>query len=574
MNRVLLACLAAAVGLTAAPSATAPARSERARIVHALDRLAYGPRPGDVERVQSMGLSRWIEQQLHPERIDDREVEARVARLETVGLDSATLARDYFGPALRERLARQRTAGAAPPDGMVAPDPAGAAGPDGPQAPGVAAAEPGPRSEAQRTAARVLLELNEQRLLRAVASERQLQEVLVDFWFNHFNVHAGKGQTRFYVTEYERQAIRPHVLGRFRDLLEATASSPAMLVYLDNWLSADPKAAEAAAARRARAGARRGRASQGGTGAAQGRDAGPAFPPAGAAGQTAPGASRRRGLNENYARELMELHTLGVDGGYTQQDIVAVARAFTGWTIGPPRDGSGFRFVAALHDASEKVVLGQRIAAGGGIEDGRRVLDILATHPSTARFIATKLARRFVSDDPPTALIDRAARRFADTGGDLREVVRAIVTAPEFFAPEARHAKVKTPLEFVASAVRATGAEVVTALPLARALRDLGMPLYQCQPPTGYDDAGDAWVSSGALVARMNFALDLAAGRLRGVRAPAGLSTPDLDALRATLARDVLHDAASPATLATMARATTPAQAVALAIGAPEFQRQ
>jgi uncharacterized protein (DUF1800 family) len=541
MYRAIPVTLAAAVLLAATSIATAPDEAARDRIVHALDRLAYGPRPGDVERVTAMGLTRWIDQQLHPERIDDREVEARVARLETVGLDSSVIARDYFGPALRERLARQRTAGQRPAGRPpVEGEPAAAGSPE-PAMPD----EPLSRSDAQRKAARVLLELNEQRLLRAIGSERQLQEVLVDFWFNHFNVHAGKGQTRIYVTEYERDAIRPHVFGRFRDLLEATAQSPAMLIYLDNWLNADPKAAEARVPPRRRT------------------------PPAAQAG-----GRRARGLNENYARELLELHTLGVDGGYTQQDIVEVARAFTGWTIGPPRDGSGFRFVPARHDTGQKVVLGHRIGAGGGIEDGRQVLDILAAHPSTARFVATKLARRFVSDDPAPALVDRAARRFTETGGDLREVVRTVVTAPEFFAPAARHAKVKTPLEFVASAVRATGAEVASALPLAGTLRDLGMPLYQCQPPTGYDDTGQAWVSSGALVARMNFALDLASGQLRGIRVPSGLATADLTALHATLARDVLHDAGSLTTLATMARATSPAQTVALAIGAPEFQRK
>ena len=526
MYRTALACVAAAALLAAGPTATAPGDADPERIVHALDRLAYGPRPGDVARVAATGVSRWIDQQLHPERIDDRAVDARIARLETVGLDSAVLARDYFGPAIRERRERQRQAGERPSAAGAARTADSVGTPATsfePAAPGGAA------SEAQRKAARVLLELSEQRLLRAVASERQLQEVLVDFWFNHFNVHAGKGQTRLYVTEYEREAIRPHVLGKFRALLEATAQSPAMLIYLDNWLNADPKAGE---------------------------------------------ARRARGLNENYAREVMELHTLGVDGGYTQQDIVAVARAFTGWTIDAPRDGSGFRFVPALHDSGDKVVLGHRIAAGGGIEDGRQVLDLLAAHPSTARFIATKLARRFVSDDPPAALIDRAARRFAGTGGDLREVVRTIVTSPEFFAPAARRAKVKTPLEFVASAVRATGAATDTALPLARALRDLGMPLYQCQPPTGYDEAGDAWVSAGALVARMNFALDLADGSLRGIRLPPALTTADAGALQAALARDVLHGGGSAATLATIARATTPAQAVALAVGAPEFQRK
>jgi uncharacterized protein (DUF1800 family) len=243
-------------------------------------------------------------------------------------------------------------------------------------------------------------------------------------------------------------------------------------------------------------------------------------------------------LNENYARELLELHTLGVDGGYTQQDIVNVARAFTGWTM-QPRRGSGFVFAAPRHDRGEKTVLGHTIKAGGGVDDGERVLDIVAAHPATARHIATKLAARFVNDQPPVALVDRVAARFTATRGDLREVVRTIVTSPEFLSADAYRVKVKTPFEFVVSALRATGAEVRTAQPLARTLRDMGMPLYFCQPPTGYDEAAATWVSAGALVNRMNFAVDLSKNQVRGVRVP-----------------------------------LTEEQTLALRIGAPEFQRQ
>ena len=256
-----------------------------------------------------------------------------------------------------------------------------------------------------------------------------------------------------------------------------------MLFYLDNWLSADPNA-KASGFR------------------AQG-----------------PARKKQRGLNENYARELMELHTLGVDGGYTQHDIVEVARAFTGWTI-DPRDQT-FRFARALHDEGAKVVLGHTIKPGGGIEDGERVLDILASHPSTARFIATKLARRFVSDTPPESLVARAAARFKETDGNIAEVVRTIVTSPEFFAPAARQAKVKTPLEFIVSAVRATGGSVTETRPMLKALRDLGMPLYMCQPPTGYDDTAETWVSPGALVTRINVAQQIAGNRAEEIGSPA-----------------------------------------------------
>jgi len=366
---------------------------------------------------------------------------------------------------------------------------------------------------------------------------RQLEEVMTDFWFNHFNVFANKGATQQYVTEYERDTIRPRVLGKFRDLLGATAKSPAMLFYLDNWQSVDPQGGvdpqgRVAPRRRAQMMMRM-------------QD------------QQRP----RRGLNENYGRELMELHTLGVDGGYTQQDVVNVARAFTGWTIDQPRRGGSFRFEPRLHDGKEKRVLGQAIKGGGGQSDGERVLDILARHPSTARFIATKLARRFVADVPPPALVTRAAARFTETDGDIREVVRLILTSPEFFAADARQVKVKTPFEFVVSAIRVTGSDVRAAEPLAQAVKQLGMPLYLCQPPTGYADRADAWVNTGALLNRMNFALQLVDGRMRGVEWGAAPVAPAIGAL-------------SPSTSATLGKAGDPRQVAALTLGSPDFQRR
>ncbi|MEY4635837.1 MAG: hypothetical protein RJA55_1635 [Acidobacteriota bacterium] len=448
----VLSLIAVAAGQPQA-GAPDPLPTSEDAATHALNRLTFGPRPGDVARVKAVGLQRWIDQQLDPSRIDDTALTATLARLETLSLDSQTIQREYSGPAMVERRERQQQAGQA----------------------GQAGGASGEReaSAAQRKDRQVIAELEEAKLLRAVQSERQLQEVLVDFWFNHFNVFAGKGATRNYLNEYEREAIRPHVLGHFRDMLEASAKSPAMLFYLDNWQNVSEDS-------------------------------------------PSPGGAHR-GVNENYARELMELHTLGVDGGYTQADVKNVARALTGWTI-RPREGSGTMFVPRRHDDNAKTVLGHALKAGGGEGDLERVLDILAAHPSTARHIATKLAIRFVSDTPPAALVDRAAARFTATNGNLREVVRTIITSPEFFAPEASRAKVKTPLEFVASALRATGAEVRTALPLARELRDMGMPLYFCQPPTGYDDTATTWVSAGALVSRMNFAVALGKNQVRGVR--------------------------------------------------------
>jgi uncharacterized protein (DUF1800 family) len=404
-----------------------------------------------------------------------------------------------------------------------------------------------------RRGRQVFAELAEAKLVRAVYSERQLEEVLVDFWFNHFNVFARKGQTEIYVGEYEREAIRPHVLASFRELLGATAKSPAMLVYLDNWMSADPNAVAGVNPRPRRPSTR---------------------PSSRASAVGAPNPAPRRmmrGLNENYARELLELHTLGVDGGYTQQDVVEVARAFTGWTIGRPTD-PGFRFVPVMHDRGEKKILGHTIRPGGGIEDGEKVLDLVAEHPATARHIAFKLAQRFVSDSPPSVLVDRAAQTFKSTHGNLREVVRVIVTAPEFFAPDAHRAKVKTPFEFVVSALRATSADIQSGQSVVRALAGLGMPLYLCQPPTGYDETADTWVSSGALVNRMNFALAVSGGQMRGIQIrPVG---DGAGAAGDRIVRDALAGEVSKSTLDTMAKATTVEQAMALALGSPEFQRQ
>ena len=484
--------------------ALAPAPSTDEAITHALNRLTFGPRTGDVARVKAMGLQNWIDQQLSPSRIDDAALTTKLARLATLGLDSQTIQRDYSGPAMVERRERQRQNPPSPPEAAstFAEAPADRSARQAESSSQTEDMSPSRRSspEPERAkAGQVIADIEEAKLLRAVYSKRQLQEVLVDFWFNHFNVFAGKGATRNYVTEYEREAIRPYVLGNFRQMLEATAKSPAMLFYLDNWQnvsedSSSPRGAQRQAPR---------------------RPEGPSPTSGAAASPTSP--RPKRGINENYARELMELHTLGVDGGYTQADVQNVARALTGWTM-RPREGSGTQFVKRLHDDREKTVLGHTIKAGGGEDDIERVLDILAAHPSTARHIATKLATRFVSDTPPVSLIDRAAARFTATRGDLREVVRTIVTSPEFFAADAYRVKVKTPLDFVASALRATGAEVRSALPLARELREMGMPLYFCQPPTGYDDTAATWVSAGALVSRMNFAVALGKNEIRGIR--------------------------------------------------------
>jgi uncharacterized protein (DUF1800 family) len=467
MNRTRFAAFLVAAAVAAVPVSRlgAAAADDPATITHVLNRLTFGPRSGDVDRVRQVGLAAWLDQQLHPARIDDRAAEARLPQLQ---------------------------------DPPASSDP----------------------KDARRFARRQVETLASGKVLRAAYSERQLQEVLVDFWFNHFNVYAAKGRTAEYLPDYERDVIRPHVFDHFRDLLGATAKSPAMLFYLDNWLSADPNRDPGPGIRdRKRRFARI-------------PNPGSPIPVA-----RAQGTKRARGLNENYGRELMELHTLGVDGGYTQKDVIDVARAFTGWTI--DRDGS-FRFVPALHDNGSKVVLGHTIPSGGGIADGEKVLDIVASHPSTAHHIAFELAQRLVADEPPPALVDRAAARFRETNGDLREVVRTIVTSPEFLAPESRGAKFKTPFELVVSAVRTTGAEVADGRPFVQVLQQLGEPLYMCQPPTGYHDTSDAWVSAGGLVTRMNFATRLASGSMPGVTLPPG----------------------APAS-----------EQLALSLGSPEFQR-
>ncbi len=569
------------------PDAPAP---DTATIVHVLNRVTFGPRPGDVARVEQMGLDAYIDRQLHPERIDDSALDARLAAFETLGMSNAELADKYFLPAMeirRRAQQQQQSAAKTPADGMTPPADPGA----GPAQAALAALSPEERQAvaAQRT---VIADLTQAKMLRAIESERQLQEVLADFWLNHFNVFVGKGQVREFLTTYDRDAIRPHVLGRFRDLLGAVAHSPAMLFYLDNWQSSTP-APQPVPGLMGRPGARRLTPQQ--------RERLLARLPANAQAQR-----QARGINENYARELMELHTLGVDGGYTQADVIALARILTGWTIDRPRQGGSFVFRPGMHDTGTKTLLGVTFR-NDGENEGERALDLLAQHPATAHHIAFELAQRFVADEPPAALVDRAAKKFLSTKGDIREVVRTIITAPEFLAADVRRAKVKTPLEFVASAARATGATIVNAQPLVAAMQNLGMPLFGCQPPTGYAMTADAWVNTGALLNRMNFAVQLVTGgrtvpqqapgrgaaaadrpapppaRARGA-ALAGRGPIQVDvralaadtsaAAQASLVDQLLAGQASDATRRTLARAETPQNLIALTLGSPEFQRR
>ncbi|MBA2340555.1 MAG: DUF1800 domain-containing protein [Pyrinomonadaceae bacterium] len=563
--------------------------SEEQRIVHVLNRLGFGARPGDVERVKAMGVERYIEQQFQPEAISDAAVEAKLRNLPALTMTTTELYAKYpqAGRLIRElqrrgempadlaaavqsrQNATQQGNGAMTREGNAAAQttnnaPNGAttqAMGNNPAATATGENEANKRDYRQaireymrqnnlQPPAVITAQLQASRILRAAHSERQLQEVLVDFWSNHFNIFANKGADKWLLPAYDRDTIRPHTLGKFRDLLTATAQSPAMLFYLDNFQSVSPNAqgggrggnrrqqmlqrtgrgaamnngALGGMRRNNRPGANRGMGQQ----AQAGRDGNMTQ---GQMTQQQPSPQqqaqrRRRGINENYARELMELHTLGVDGGYTQKDIVEIARCFTGWTINNPRGGGGmndreagtFTFNPRLHDDSEKTVLGVSIPSGGGIKDGLTVLDILARHPSTAKFIATKLSRRFVVDEPSPALVERVAAAFTKSDGDIRQTLRAIFTSPEFNAPENYRAKIKTPFEYAVSAIRAFGGETNGGPAIHQWIAKMGEPLYAYQAPTGYPDKAEAWVNTGALLERLNYALALTSNRIPNTR--------------------------------------------------------
>jgi uncharacterized protein (DUF1800 family) len=542
----LVAFLALLPGVAAPPpknsagkSSADPARLFRRpipnqdRVQHALNRLTFGPAPGDAARVQALGLKKWIDLQLHPDRIAENPLlETKLRPLDSLSMTTKELVANYPEPQMIRRMLDGRLAFPTDPDRRLVIERVAErferrqkAGQDFPQEQELASlltpeqlrqlrtgtpverltafeglppahqneilvalpqgvrqamfpvAPPELRRKIELAAGPqqvVAADLTQGKLLRAIYTNRQLEEVLTDFWFNHFNVYLDKGADRFLITEYERDVIRPHVLGRFRDLLEATAKSPAMLFYLDNWQSRAP-------------------------------------------GQAGRGKRASGGLNENYGRELMELHTLGVDGGYTQHDVTEVARCFTGWTIDQPGQGGPFRFNPRMHDDGEKTVLGVRIRAGG-IEDGEKVLDILARHPSTAHFISRKLATRFIADDPPPALIERMAQTFLKTDGDLRAVMKTMLESREFWSMGAYRSKLKSPLELVASAVRAADGDVDFASDLVNQVAQMGEPLYRKQEPTGYSNSSQQWLNSAGLVARMNFAVNLAGNKVPGVK--------------------------------------------------------
>lgn len=672
---VATACLVAA-GLTTQfalgrkkDKPTTGVMNDQKRAVHALNRLTFGPRPGDVDRVLQMGVDKWIDLQLHPDKIDNAALDARLSPFRTLRMGTkeivenfppnqvikqiadgkAELPRDPTKRAVYEaqldryenKQERKEEAAKLVPAGdaqnaptvcrdgacPVSADSADAAdseqmrrreerrmanlkaqdlldlppaermkeilqmSPEDRRA--IASTTKGAKADAllngmnpqqKETMAAlknpeqvVVDELMQAKLVRAIYSERQLDEVMTDFWINHFNVFINKGADRYLLTSYERDAIRPHALGKFEDLLVATAKSPAMMFYLDNWLSVGPDSEVALGI------------------TPQGR--GYAHRP-----NNAPRQRRKNkpssGLNENYGRELMELHTLSVNGGYSQKDVTEVAKVFTGWTLDQPRKGGDFRFEPKMHEPGDKIVLGHSIKQNGE-KEGLEVLHLLARNPKTAHFVSQKLAMRFVSDDPPPALVDRMTETFLKKDGDIREVLRTMFKSPEFWSPDAYRAKVKTPLEFVVSSARATGADVDDARALVGTLNNMGMMPYGMMPPTGYSMKADTWVNSSALLARMNFALGLAAGKVRGVKVDAvSLSStasaqPPTDAQQAllTLESSLLSGDISKQTHDTISkqledpkitqrrlddpkRAPNVAAITGLILGSPEFQKR
>jgi len=606
------AILALIIGLTAGGGTAARAAegaplTEREKAAHALNRLGYGPRPGELNRVTALGVENWIRTQLEPAKIADPAAEAIVGKLTYIQKTAEELAEAYRAEVRARNLAQKARAAAAKAEeemNMAPPDNATMGGATmGDEVTGAVKkknaarllANPGPTEE-ELVVAQALGELHHAKLARAVFSERQLEQVLVDFWFNHFNVDARKQQVRAMVVSYEQDVIRPNIWGSFRDLLGATAKSPAMLVYLDNWRSSvayEPGPREIAMAKKAQV---------------ENLGIAPAVV------QTS-----RRGLNENYGRELMELHTLGVDAGYTQKDVQEVARAFTGWSLA--RKSGSFQFITSWHDQGAKTILGKTFPAGGGQKDGEQVLDLLANHPATARHIAYKLCQRFVADAPPEDMVKRVAAAFTKSGGNLRATYSALFTDPKFFAPEFYSVKTKSPFEFVASSLRASGADFVevTGLPpriplraleagallgrggdrLSRVNRktvtmhmiEMGQNNYGWGPPTGFPEDSSTWVSSGALVSRLNYALALTGGQVADARVHPGVMLGDKDADMAEEAVDALSKNLFARPLSEATRRVVLGQSVgavpagatpvadlprvlALILGAPEFQRR
>ena len=571
--------------------------TEDEAIMHAMNRLAYGPRPGDVEYVRKLGLEKWIEQQLQPGSLDDSALDTRLQRYPTLAMSSKKLLEEFpnadqaakkLGISKEQYEEQQKAKRENALDQVIV---TGNENLD--KAQQQLAKLQGPN--------RILAELSMAKVDRAVYSNRQLEAVMEDFWFNHFNVFANKGDDKWLVASYVRDTIRPHTMGKFGDLLIATAKSPAMLFFLDNYLSADP----AAVARNQQMKAmRQGRFQGGFAGGSMptpGTFPGPVSNPqangAAKANGTATAAKNKKdsGLNENYGREVMELHTIGVDGGYTQQDVIQMAECLTGWTIREPRKDPQFFFDEKIHAQGKKVVMGKTFNYGGE-KDGEEALKMLANSPKTANFISLELARHFVSDTPPPALVNRMAQSFQSSSGDIRTVLKTMIYSPEFWSKETYRAKVKTPFELVATTARSMNAELTITLPLSQWVGRMGEPLFLCQPPTGYSDKAETWVNAGALLNRLNFALTFAGDKMNGATVDLKSVLGD-EALRdpdAALARSIqifLDDQIAPSTQQTLeahlkdpqilqaslddpVKEVNQGLIVGLVLGTPEFQRR
>lgn len=521
------------------PLRAQPAMSARDSARHVLNRLGYGPTPGSVDLVATTGAMRWVESQLETTRpgaaLTERERKFKVLTVST--RDMVAMHANQVRRVVTDTASTRRT-----------PTRAMADAPNG------------------RTLRSLNAELAALTLVRAIEAEGQLHEVVADFWLNHFNVFVNKGFDRAYFRDHLERTIRPNSMGTFSALLIATAHSPAMLFYLDN--------VQSVAARTGDATDRTARVEM----AARRRNVDPAR--AAAAASRAPS-----GINENYARELLELHTVGVGGGYTQQDVIDVARILTGWSVGRGNQAPAFVFNQRLHDRGAKQVLGMTFPAGGGEEEGARLLTMLAMHPTTMRHVSGKLCARLVSDQPSPGCIEAAVAAWAASGGSVTEVIRAIVHDGDFWSAANHREKFKTPLEFVVSAVRAIGAHADDTPRLAQQIALLGQPLFQQSVPTGYPESPEAWTNSGALLARMNFAIALAEGRVSGVSLDLDRvlpATPDHAALIDAIERQLLGGALGTRTRETIAREiegmtdvrAARARAIGLALGGPEFQRQ
>ena len=575
---VILCCSALLSGATADADLQLPYKAEglskEQAAAYLLERFAFGPRPGEVEKVVQMSPEKWLAQQLAG-NLPDAELDKRLEAFPALKMTQVEMQSIYVqNGRIRRILERQGVVDAAKMDRKEMNQKISAY-----------------RKKHGLRAQNALYneELRGQKVMRAVYSENQFAEVMTDFWFNHFNVTTRDGGARSHVLTYERDAIRPNVLGKFRVILGATAKHPAMLYYLDNTQSRMAPPSER----------NRAKPKQEVASGEMGMDGGMMGGEAPAKAQTPPQRRRKYGLNENYARELMELHTLGVDGGYTQQDVTEVARVLTGWAAMPYRNArknlekqiergskrlireGEFVFRRDWHDKKAKVVLGEKFPAGGGMEEGERVLDMLSEHPSTARFISTKLARRFINDSPPEALVERMAKTFTKTDGDIAAVVATLAQSREFWAEAKKRSKMKSPLELVVSSLRALEADVKNPQPMMGWFNRMGEPLYGYVPPTGYPDYAESWANAGTLIARMNFGVHLAAGKIRGIelkrlsRDSDGLTTDEALAVYGKL----LLPAQDTSAIASEVKETIPddakrkdVQVISMLLGSPEFQ--